>query len=188
MCSQGGVALGWGCLCRHASILPALEVHVDLFLSWGRRWEGTNIKGKYTVHCTLYPEPESPGQGPQALWWPPASHSHLRVVLGVAASREDSAGQVPSDTAVKRDLSSVIGRNKFNNYFCEDFEIQASYLPKRATVESEPWFFLTHIRPEREAGVVGLQRHWGICAGFRVAPSKKLARSESIESLKISHG
>ena len=129
---SGRSGAGLGLPCQHASVLPALEVHVNLFLSWGRRWEGANIKGKYTVRCILYPEPESPGQGPQALWWPPASHSHLRVVLGVAASHEDSAGQALSDTAVRRDLSSVMGRNKFNNYFCEDVEIKASYLPKRA--------------------------------------------------------
>lgn len=153
---SGRSGVGLGCLCRHASILPALEVHVDLFLSWGRRWRGQILREsiRSTVHSTLsqnpqWARPPSPVVAPSQ---PQSSESCLGCCC-VSCHQPD-----------KRRVTQLSGGTFHQSWGGTNLTIifvrtlkskHPTYLSE--PVESEPWFFLTHIRPEREAGVVGLQ-------------------------------
>lgn len=134
----------------------------------------TNIKEsiRSTVHSTLSQNPQGKAPKPCGI-----CIQSSEVVLGVAASREGSQpDKARGDTAVRRIFHQSWGGTNLTIIFVRTLK------SKHPTYLSEPQWKVnlgsfSHTSGLKEAGVVGLQRHWGICAGFRVTPSKKLARS-----------
>lgn len=148
---SGRTGLGWGCLCQLSSVPPAAEVRVSLFLPWGRRWEGI----RSTAHSTLsqYPRGKAPEPcgGPQ----PASQPQSFRVFPRLA--------QTPPDEHRVALLSGGVFHQPWGGKHLTIISVGTLKSKHPAYLSEPPWKVhlgsVTHIRPEREAGVVALQRH-----------------------------